>query len=654
MFTILQAASGTGSCTSCGAGKYLASTGSQSSADCTACPSGKFSTTELASQVECTGCAAGKYGGTTGLTTCTSCPDRSTSSGNGGFRSCKCAAGYTGPDGSGPACDSIMIHSMKSMLGQYLYELTMTNGAGEDSTVGGLGGDPFGPQYVVGNDYITGIKFWPFIATWASYLGCGIELYTKNGNTISFLGSYYEDSRYCGAPRTYDADSLSMVVGIAATSTTITGVITTAICSTALCEACAIGTYKSESGSQACTSCQAGSLTQSTGSSSQTACLCSAGFETTNLQCTACLAGKYKGMNDAWCMSCPTGTSSSTTGNTLVSSCVCNAGTSGNGGGPCTPTAAGSWSGSDGVVSTCPENSFSPAGSSSSTACMCNAGFVGANGATCTGCAAGKYKTSPGSVGCLDCPEGSSSPSGSASATTCVLGAGYSGPVGGPYTQCGANTYNSGSSTTCSICPTDSQSPVRSISINECQCNAGFTGSNGGTCSICPAAKYKSTIGSAPCSSSPAGTSCPAGVTSATLCPCDPGTAGPGGGPCSRCDAGKYSADGKVCTSCPSNSISPAGSTSESDCTCNAGYTGSAPACTACPVGAYKTSTGDPASKFKIEALTQSVFSCAPHLKNLYPCVCTEYLMLQERLPASCAHHSIQVHQLGRRERHRH
>jgi len=363
-------------------------------------------------------------------------------------------------------------------------------------------------------------------------------------------------------------------------------------------QACDIGKYKSTMGSQACSNCQAGSLTAGTGSSSQSACLCNAGFETINLQCVACPAGKYKDAADESCQTCPAGTSSTTSGNALASNCLCNAGSTGPGGGPCNPTPAGSWSGSDGVANSCPADSYAPAGSTAVTQCVCNAGYSGPNGGPCTACSAGTYKSITGSASCSNCQYGSSSPSGSTSENDCVLGAGYAGPLGGPYTLCSANTYNTGTATTCSSCPANSQSPAGSTSIAECKCNIGFTGPNGGQCSSCPDGTYKATVGSAPCSASPAGTTCPAGATSAASCPCDPGTSGPGGGPCTTCDVGKYSANGDSCVSCPSNSISPAGSTSDSACQCNVGYTGSAASCTACAVGAYKATTGNVMSSF--------------------------------------------------------
>lgn len=121
------------------------------------------------------------------------------------------------------------------MKGQYLYATTFTNGGGESSSTGGPGGDPTGDSTIAADDYITGIKFWPFTATWASYLGCGLEIYTKNSNTYSFLGSYNENSAFCGEAQTYTAPTGSMVMRLTESTTGITGIVTSPVCSTDLC-----------------------------------------------------------------------------------------------------------------------------------------------------------------------------------------------------------------------------------------------------------------------------------------------------------------------------------------------------------------------------------------------------------------------------------
>jgi len=55
------------------------------------------------------------------------------------------------------------------------------------------------------------VDYWPFIADWATYLACGIRLHLNSGAIISFLGTYYTDSRYCGGMQRYDVQGYEMV-----------------------------------------------------------------------------------------------------------------------------------------------------------------------------------------------------------------------------------------------------------------------------------------------------------------------------------------------------------------------------------------------------------------------------------------------------------
>ena len=110
--------------TDCPAGKYLATVGNDAVSDCINCPIGKFSAGGGSSS--CTTCAAGKYGTAKGAVSCDSCPSRSTSIGGGNYVSCQCNAGYTGPDGSGPACRAARLASISAFTGQYLYKVNFS------------------------------------------------------------------------------------------------------------------------------------------------------------------------------------------------------------------------------------------------------------------------------------------------------------------------------------------------------------------------------------------------------------------------------------------------------------------------------------------------------------------------------------------------
>ena len=147
-------------------------------------------------------------------------------------------------------------------------------------------------------DYITQIDYYPFEADWERYLGCGIVLHLNSGNTISFLGTFYADTRYCGAKQTFVSGGVapSQITNIQVTTSAgrqgVTGVEATSLCSG--CALCAAGTYKSGGGSAACTSCPTGS-TAPAGSLTSGACTtvnaCAAGFYGNGVSCTSCGTG---------------------------------------------------------------------------------------------------------------------------------------------------------------------------------------------------------------------------------------------------------------------------------------------------------------------------------------------------------------------------
>ena len=370
-----------------------------------------------------------------------------------------------------------------------------------------------------------------------------------------------------------------------------------------VCLACAVGKYKTSSGSVACTVCETYSNSPS-GSSASGACTCNAGYTGADGgPCSACVAGKYKtSSGNAACTDCAVGTYSGTVGATAA----------------CTACGAGG---------------TSPAGSTAFAACtfQCSAGSTGPPGA-CVLCVAGKYKTSAGSAACTDC-----------GTTT------YSVTVG------------ASASSTCLACPSNANAPVSSSASAACTCNAGFTGPNGGVCSGCVAGKYKDVTGSGVCSSCPGGTYsttvgatvssvcivCPVNSTSAASssaiagCSCNAGSSGPNGGVCTACVAGKYkTSSGSVactdcgagtysavigastsatCSACPGNTSSPSASVSIGNCVCNAGFTGpDGGVCQLCAPNTYKTTTGDSnCTNCPVNTMTLGVFNI-----NLDACVC--------------------------------
>ena len=160
--------------------------------------------------------------------------------------------------------------------------------------------------------------------------------------------------------------------------------------------------------------------------------------------------------------------------------------------------------------------------------------------------------------------------------------------------QCAVGTYKTSSTRfneTCNACPVNTTSVSGSSSVNNCLCQPGFVGQAGGPCqflvcavgmtesspmkcSSCAAGTFKDTEGSVACTVCPSGTTSQAGSDAATDCVCVAGFSGPNGGPCTSCGAGKYKtlAGSAACTDCLSNSYHDlTGRTAASACLCNAG-----------------------------------------------------------------------------------
>ena len=141
------------------------------------------------------------------------------------------------------------------------------------------------------------------------------------------------------------------------------------------CIACEAGTFKISQGPQGCTSCPRDSSSAVQSDALQD-CFCNAGFTGAGGgDCTACVAGKYKGVpGDSACISCDVGHYSTTVAATSSTTCV-----------------------------SCPSNTNSGLTSAFLTNCKCNAGSTGLEGFACSLCAAGTYKVATGNVACTNC-----------------------------------------------------------------------------------------------------------------------------------------------------------------------------------------------------------------------------------------------------------
>jgi hypothetical protein len=172
------------------------------------------------------------------------------------------------------------------------------------------------------------------------------------------------------------------------------------------CAVCQLGKYKEGPGNVACTLChlnaQSTTTSTQTGSISSMTCRCYVGY--TGLDCLACPAGTYKGVNGNFpCIQCPDGSYS--TSASMV--CSCNTRYTRtmmqHGDGACTVCATGTYKPAvcSATCVDCPGNSTSLPFSANMTACVCNTSFCGPPGGPCALCAAGTYE--PGRA-CLPCP----------------------------------------------------------------------------------------------------------------------------------------------------------------------------------------------------------------------------------------------------------
>jgi hypothetical protein len=332
-----------------------------------------------------------------------------------------------------------------------------------------------------------------------------------------------------------------------------------------------------------------------------TMCKCNAGYTGPDgVECTGCVAGKYKtSVGTLVCSNCAVNTFSTAVNKSDASCTTC--------------------------LSVTTEPSQSLAGSALQTDCKCNMGYSGSNGSTCIACPLGAFKPSVGDATCSICPSNTYQPELARTASTHCLG-----------------------------CPDNSLSPQSSDQLTDCECKSGYLGENGGDCTTCYAGKFKPLKGPQPCDLCPnetysgvigatsdgVCTSCQAnslswaGSTVLTDCHCDSGfftenfgqpsayckNCGNGtyntqlnATACSKCAAGLFSAaigakTGEVChkclvgfsgegyaqcDACPPFATALIASSVQTDCKCDPGYTGDdGGTCYQCAVGKFKPENG--------------------------------------------------------------
>ena len=323
----------------------------------------------------------------------------------------------------------------------------------------------------------------------------------------------------------------------------------TGVPSNAMCNACTLGTYKTDSGSAKCVECTANATTLAVASTYASDCSCSVGFSSSH----AC---RLLFTEECRCTECPA-----------------------------------NYYGTHNYCVACPENTESQPASKEAGMCKCLPGYykVGTQPYTdvpiCSACAAGMYWIEEQ---CVACPEFSSTAAPAAlSVAECACVAGYF-MQEEKCKQCPADSFQSTLGGACTVCPLNAISAPGSDSQTDCFCKACFSGADCVQCSPCKEAQYKDTDGSGECFVCPHNTTSSIGSTKKTDCVCLSGLVGPQGGPCTPCPQSTYELDGK-CVKCPLNTVAPQGSVGIEACKCRLGFIGPPQGpCTQCPHGFYR------------------------------------------------------------------
>ena len=323
------------------------------------------------------------------------------------------------------------------------------------------------------------------------------------------------------------------------------------------CYECPALTYQDELAKTSCKNCSEHSTQPSLGATSSLDCKCDAGFfmGDDNVTCTACPAGKFKGLSGngfSLCVECEAG-KFSTEASSHCTQCAVDL-----------FSLAGSAS-----CSGCPSNSTTLELATSINSCLCLPGFQRV-GDLCVKCPFGFFKPTTDNVMCTQCEPGF---------TTTYRMSSSAGDCKG----CLQNQYakqTEGGDIICRDCPVPSYSDPRSDNITDCKCGIGY-GFYNNLCLKCGFGKYKPVLDSTPC------ISCPDGMTGVNKTSSQLNRWKSGS--CQNCPANFYERD-NICYECPAHSLSPELSSSIDHCLCVAGHekteTGH---CRACAVGKFKS-----------------------------------------------------------------
>jgi len=389
-------------CDVCPAGKYTLAPGNDNSANCITCDG--FTEDVAEGRV------------------CSSCPDNSQAlPGSTSITSCKCNAGFTGPNGG--TCSACAPGTFKSSLGSALCQ---------NCPAGSVDKGDVSLRDTSSNTCVE-CEAGKYSLTITHCEDCP-------ANTQSPIGSADVSACICNI----DYEKVNGVC-----SQCLAGYIKT-VAGNELCTACGVATYDLNNACEPCPT----NTSSPEASESISACTCIAGHTGNDgSPCASCEPGKFKPTTgSASCTACGPGTYYSGTAPYIYNHCV-----------------------------NCPFHSESPEASYSITQCICIPGYIREEN-ICRDCSEGSY--CPNQFTETQCNEGSSSAPTSSTSNDCICVPGYVGERNN-CTRCPVDNYCSGdaSQTACPQHSTTLTVGGKS-SITDCICNPGFYESNN-QCLVC-------------------------------------------------------------------------------------------------------------------------------------------------------------------------
>ena len=446
-------------CTQCNDGvvfQHLQSPAQSSGPTDCVCMNGyttNFTASDASGRPVCQACALGTFKNESNTRTdaCVACPAHSGTDATATINetSCRCNAGYTGPNGA--ACTACPVGTFKNASGSGECEACpagkyapLTHTPGQTSEGAGCRACPAGTYLETPREVGKTSCTLCAAGTYSDQMGAADPTTCRDcpGNSTSGQGTdqrehcscnagYHHnvswperarltDDEYCApcSPGFYNIETNRTECTPCPAGQASPHLIAT---DHATCTTCTVGKY-AESWEDECQSCCAHETTSGNASTSHSACVCEAGYEllgdsSASGVCTACEPGFYKPQrgDDANCTACPAYASTDAEAQTELSACRCNAGYVGENGGTCTACAQGTYAAQAGLqdCSDCPANTTTTGAATAvdeDDACFCEMafGYTDASPDACVACPEGTKQPEIANAFCTSCPDGAS------------------------------------------------------------------------------------------------------------------------------------------------------------------------------------------------------------------------------------------------------